>query len=47
MIRIYTSLDDELHARFVKYNEEHPARKIVLKDILRAALDETLAAEGY
>jgi len=47
MIRIYTSLDNELHARLVKYNEEHPAREIVLKNILRAALDETLAAEGY
>jgi hypothetical protein len=47
MIRIYTSLDDELHERLTKYNSDHPGREIEPTKILRAELNRILTGEEY
>ena len=47
MIRIYTSLDEELHKRLTKYNNDHPGREIEPTKILRAELHRILTDEGY
>jgi len=47
MIRIYTSLDDKLHKRLTKYNEDHPGREIEPTKVMRAALDKVLKDDGY
>ena len=47
MIRIYTSMDDELYNRFEKYNKDHPGREIGPTKILRAEINRILKTEGY
>jgi hypothetical protein len=47
MIRIYTSMDDELYDRFEKYNKDHPGREIEPTKILRAEINRILKTEGY
>jgi len=47
MIRIYTSIDEKLYARFEKYNNNHPGREIEPTKILRAEINRILKEEGY
>ena len=47
MIRIYTSINEELYERLEKYNKEHPGREIEPTKILRAEINRILKAEGY